>query len=55
MNIYDQCILVLDKEPCKMQVLKQKKLLITIIIIIIIIIKIVDYWEHLSATFFGKG
>ena len=55
MNIYEQCILVLDEEPCKMQVLKQKKRLMMIIIIIIIILIIVDYWGHLSVMFFGKG
>ena len=38
MNIYEPYILVLDKEPCKIEVLKWSKWLIIIIIIIIIII-----------------
>ena len=41
MNIYEPCILVLHKKPCKLEVLKWNKWLIIIIIIIIIIITII--------------
>ena len=41
MNIYETYILVLDEEPCKMEVLKWNKWITKVVIIIITIIIII--------------
>ena len=41
MNIDETCILVLDEESCKMEVLKWNKWLIIIIVVIIMIVIII--------------
>ena len=41
MNIDETCILVLDEESCKMEVLKWNKWLIIIVVVIIMIVIII--------------